>query len=562
MFKRIGAFVLLLGITFGVVFSTTPATEVYAEEKVFGGYYEQMYHSATLDAGEVLDGVESATVTYTDANQEQASFTVDATVSGSTVTLGSFGETNENTLILGDYYTLIINGKEIQFQYVTKAIYDKDDIGVLKIVDNVTPVTGYYVLANDLKLANGEENQYGGLTGNHDNTGFVWNTAGFTGTFDGKGHNIEFYANRGGFFGVLGKGGVIKNTGFVNVKFTTPGLNPVLFELSSSTGGDGNRARVENVYIRTAEGQIPEGGISVSGNVTLILKNIVLDFPGLNIDRNTDDLSVGALWGADLAWWNTVDNKHVPNTFTPTHENVYVIGRIPVMHYYWKVTNGRKGYYYDGDGTLRRYWMEGYAENDGMDEDVYGGVKVYSGVRRYATAALMAEDDANDYSSFDKNYWGIEKFGVPVWLNGVEDSYGFWVETDAEKTSAVIYLDLGGVTTARFGYGINGISVKGASLQIEYINGAECVSFNNETGVLTAVQEGMSQFNVKCTYEGKVSTRKYTVYVENTSTNDDLSGCGTVVFTGGSIGGGGLMVLGALAFMLVRKNRRSATREG
>jgi hypothetical protein len=424
-------------------------------------------------------------------------------------------------MVLGEYYTLTVNGSVSKiFRFVTKAISNKQDLQVLKLTSQEQIITGYYVLANDLVLEKGEE-LYHDVNGDESGHGIYYVTCGFRGTFDGQGHNVEFWANDTGFFGALSIDGVIKNTAFVNVHVYTPGSNPVLFHAATwlyinPAENIDDRALVENVYIRMADGNIPEGAICHNGSIPLKLQNVVLEFPGANVDHNTGDTSVGALWGADYGWW-VADGANMKVIQDPlSYKDVYIIGRMPASHYkYIHPDNSerKKGFYEHADGTLGRGWMEGYAENEGVEEDIFNGEKVYKGVRKYNTLALLSEDKANKYDTFNKEYWAIEEYGLPVWKNGVESNFNIFLETNAPKTSVAIFFELGGEKTARIGFGLGGISVEDAVLDFEFIKGEEFISINSRTGVITAKKEGISQFWAKCTYNGKNFEKKYTVYV-------------------------------------------------
>ena len=559
--KKLVSLLLAFAFIVGVFVFNAPKDIVLAESNHFGGYYETLGNSAVLDAGQSVGSALSGTITGVNQTGGSLSETVSVSVNGNTVTITQLPSNVQDSMVLGNYYTLTVNNINVDFRFVTKAIKDKNDIGVLNLTDPNTAITGYYVLANDLKLEKGEENKHD-VNGSSKGHGINFETKGFRGTFDGQGHNIEFWANEAGFFGALSIGGVIKNTGFVNVRVYTQGANPVLFHGATHLYKD-DRALVENVYIRMADGEIPEGAICMTGSIPLMLRNVVLDFPGANIDHSTGDISVGALWGADYGWW-VADGANMKVIQDPlSYKDVYIIGRMPAMHYKHIPTEnveGKKGFYVRENGTLARGWMEGYAENEGVEEDIYNGEKVYKGVRKYSDLSLLSDDKQNDYSTFDKRYWGVEEYGLPVWLNGVEGQYNIFLKTDGQKTSAAFYLELGGVDSAVVGFGLGGISVEGVPLTFEFLKGEEFISIDSETGVVTALKEGMSQFKIKCSYNGKNFEKKYTVYVTAAEGYEPpkTSGCGTFIVTGGTIGGGALMILSALAFTLLRNKKKFA----
>ncbi len=566
MIKKLGALVLAFSIVVGSLLLNAPKEVVLAEPNRFGGYYETLDKSGELNAGEAVGTASSAVITGVNKVGGALSETVSVTVDGNIVTIGELSGTVESSMVLGNYYTLTVNNKAIDFRFVTKAIKDKNDVAVLNLTSKTEAIKGYYVLANNIVLEKGEENSHD-VNGTASGKGLDWLVQGFRGTFDGQGYNIDFYANSAGFFGVIGEKARIINTGFVNVKVYKSAENPVLFNVSSIGITEDTRAWMENVYIRMGDKEIPIGGISASGSIPLGLKNVVLEFPGASIDHGTSTTSVGALWGADNGWWdmNSGQTAHVPNTRPCTHQDVYGIGRMPLTHYKYIApanTQKKKGFYYTSEGKLAREWMEGYAENEGVEEDIFNGNKVYKGIKKYNTTALLADDKDNDYSTFDKNFWGVEQYGVPVWLNGLESQYDIFVNTLGEKTSAAFYLELGGVETATIGFGLGGISVEGVPVTFEFIKGEEFISIDTETGVVTAINEGMAQIKVKCTYNGKNFEKKYTVYVDVAEgyepPSSEGSGCGTFFVTSGTVGGGALMILSAFAFTMLRKKKALA----
>ncbi|MBR1983735.1 MAG: hypothetical protein IKA12_03510 [Clostridia bacterium] len=562
MIKKIYALILAFSIVVcSVMFSAVKDT-VYAEPNNFGGYYETLENQGVIEFGSLVGNVSSAVITGKNQTGGNLSENVTVSVDGTKVVITQLPTTLQDAMVLGNYYSLTINNSiSAEFRFVSKAIYDKDDIRVLNITDQNTPILGYYVLANNLILEKGEENQHD-VNGEEKGHGLYYATYGFRGTFDGQGHNIEFWANNAGFFGALGLGGVIKNTGFVNVHVYTPNANPVLFHgatwlwIDPATNTN-DRALVENVYVRMADGEIPEGAISVSGSIPLMLHNVVLDFPGANVDHNTGDISVGALWGADYGWW-VANGSVMKEIYDPlSYKDVYIIGRMPASHYKYihpDNSTGKKGFYTKDDGSLGRGWMEGFAENEGVTEDIFNGNKVYKGVRKYNTLALLADDKTNNYSSFDTRYWGVEEYGLPVWKNGVENNFNIFLDTDGPKTMAAFWLEIGGIDEAAIGFGLGGIKAGDAVINFEIIKGQELISTNSETGVVTAEKEGMAQFYAKCFYNGKEFSKKYTVYI---TVAENYIEWGPIIKIG-SIVASSIVILSAVV-ILVLKRKKSKT---
>lgn len=563
MIKRLGALMLAISVVVGAVLMNTKIDSVLAVSSGNGGYYEVYNKKGVVEFDSAVGAVSSAVIAGINTQGGQLNQSVSVSANGNSVTINEFNSTLLNSMVLGEYYTLTINGTlSKQFRFVTKAIANKDDVAILNLTNPDIAVTGYYVLVNDLVLEQGEENS-NDLNGSASGKGYSYTapsgnaTQGFRGTFDGQGHNIEFWANEGGFFGYLGRGAVIKNTGFINVKVYLQGERPVIYGGTNITSSEASRARIESVCVRMANGTIPSAGIGPA-SIPLVLKNVVLEFPGANVDHNSPGLSGGALWPSDWGWWPINNNAPGTNKIEARHSDVYVIGKMPLMHYKHipsKNVEKKKGYYYTEDGILCRDWIEGWAENEGVTEDLYNGDKVYKGIRKYNTFALLSEDTVNDYSTFDTRYWAVEEYGIPVWKNGIEDNFEIFVSTFAERTSAAVYLELGGVETATIGFGLGGISAQDAELTFEFVQGEEFISLDAETGVVTALKEGMSQIKAKCTYNGKDYEKKYTFYVSIAEGYEPpkSGGCGSVIIDGGSIGGGALMILSAVGFVVLKK---------
>lgn len=567
MIKKLATICLAIAITITGAVTTLSNQTVYAEN-VFGGYYEAMDNTGELEVGEALGAFNTATITgMGEITEITINLSTLPTVSGTKVILPDLGS-DEEKLILGNVYTLTLkNGsgvvKAIDFMAVTKAISTKEDIKVIDLHDPAVEVTGYYVLTNNLVLEKGEENQFLGEDGQR--IDLSWQTVGFNGTFDGRGYNIQFCADTPGFFGVIGSKSVIKNVGFVNVSFYTNGRCAVIAQSSEGHGG----GLVDNVYIRTVSGQVPSGAVLTNGNHLVKIQNVVIDLPGSNVNVNdSDTLRIGALYGNNFVWWNTTIAQQYPGEqyasqikYTTQLKNVYVIGRIPLMSYHGNTDY--KGFYYQEDGKVRCEWMEGYASNEGYEEDLWAGIKVYEGTKKYTTGAQMKEDTTNDYSSFS-SYWGVEEYGMPVWPNGIEDRYELFISSAGSKTMSVIYLQPGGVETAKIGFGYNEIPADGVTVNFEILKGSEFITIDSATGVITAVSEGQAQFNASCTFNGKTYSKKYTVNVKAPEVEDPApetessGGCGTVYITGAGIGGGGLMILSALAYMLIRRKKQTA----
>jgi hypothetical protein len=554
----------ILLLTFAFIFALSILTKfegvspVKAQEiSIERGFYETKTHSGFIKVdNEVV--IKKASVSK--AQNFLFEMSELPTYKDGKLIIFDIGSTNESKLSLGEIYTLKLetdSGSILvsDLMFVTKTIATKEDLKVIDLHSADVAVTGYYVLVNNLKLEKGEQNQF--LDENGKIISMNYKTLGFRGTFDGLGHNVEFYADKYGFFGIIGARACIKNVGFVNVKFYSSGACCVLAKGASIDIVDPDRALIQNVYIRTAPNQIPEGGIMATGSIPLKLFQVVLEFPGVNITHGTNDISVGALWGADYGWWNTKDNEHAPNVFPCDHEDIYIVGRIPVMHYKASQT---KGFYYSPDGYLKREWMEGFAENEGVQEDLWAGNKVYKNIRIYPSGTLMASDKQNDYSNFDRSYWAVDRFGYPVWLNGIEDNVDLFISTEADKTMSVVYLEIGAKNLINVGFGINEIKIDNPVINYTVNYGEEFISIDKEKNQIVGVKEGKSQLIISTNYDGKEFSKKLTIYVddvrENAGNNGDdavKGGCGLINFTLLGIGSGILLIVATIVYVAFRK---------
>lgn len=314
----------------------------------------------------------------------------------------------KNTLQDGERKIVLENdefGVEYEVLFATKIIYDKADmIEVMALATEgyeeypgvspapaagapkfYTGADGYFILAADIDM----EGDIFRLT-YLDNTAY----AGFTGTFDGRGHVVSNVGGadngncRSGMFGLVKTGGVIKNVAFVNCW----GAN---YRTDSGTRQEGKH----NVVVGCLSG----------GTVENVYLYAVRD------EKMTQAWGTGALIGQYIS--GTVNNVFVAvNDLTRT-----VVG----------------------DGTNNPGTIIGqFVGNGGVEavrsvtnaygvNDLYKAVGVGTSLDDAATVArwktyaelfdaVKAEDFGYDFSVFEKNeYWTMVD-GVPVFASALE----------------------------------------------------------------------------------------------------------------------------------------------
>ena len=174
---------------------------------------------------------------------------------------------------------------------------------------------GYYRLTENIQSS-------GWFTSEYADDSNVWNAnlrsnpeLGFRGTFDGNGKTISSWFYRGGLFGVVGNGAVIKNLTINNKEYDgSKGSRNVLFGYSMMG------ATVDNVTVNILKGgnnTLPDkdtsGGLLTSlGGYGNTLKNVTINAKGLAIDT---------LFGTGC--WFTYPKDYAPNTF----ENCFITAK-------------------------------------------------------------------------------------------------------------------------------------------------------------------------------------------------------------------------------------------
>ena len=291
-----------------------------------------------------------------------------------TVTDGKvFGFTvdNENSQEITVYNSAV--GYKLTVIPYTRIFTSAEELAMFYMDDYETAYKGYYILGNDIDASDYVHADHIRYAGN----GYkMYTNIGLVGTFDGKGHTIDgITIGRSGLFGMVGKGAVIKNVGFTNVKFS--GLNEGNYAIACYICS----ATISNVYIEAKE--LPTTG----WNNALVANNITIDCVVENCIFRLD--SAYTKTSASFGSFTAISKEK--EKFAYANEkfllNCYVISPTPMTQ-------------------------------DGKDNvcDASGTEFVYPKVKRYNTVADMKADTENDYTSFKSEFWDISS-GIPVWKN-------------------------------------------------------------------------------------------------------------------------------------------------
>ncbi len=252
-------------------------------------------------------------------------------------------------------------------------------------VTNSVPFDGYYILSKNIDASNYEHAYHGYNTGSMSFQGAtVWvydaetNTQkhydasekyGLIGTFDGNGYTIDGLTNKngGGFFGLIGYKGIVKNVAFTNMKF---GSNWATAGLS---GRISDGAKLQNIYMHATT--IAAGSLFARSICSgAIMENCVIELDGKT--GGSGSLFAEDQAKADVATW----------------KNNYVISPVKL--------------YESSSKTV-----------DASNQTITGTGYTLSGFKRYDTSASMIEDKANNetwLATFDSKLWDTAT-GVPVW---------------------------------------------------------------------------------------------------------------------------------------------------
>ncbi len=194
------------------------------------------------------------------------------------------GESTEGYLTLKNAEGTFTN---VPYQTADKVIRQASDLDYVKIpATGKSTVDGYVVVATDISYAETTADTYPSYAIT------AYDTTGFTGTFDGDGHTVHYYIRKGGLFGSLLKGSVVKNVALVvkrgdNISADATAYWCNMFNVILARWG--KQFTLENVYakydtdhnlydLQYATGSIGLFGASSEGT----MKNVIVDMSNLN----------------------------------------------------------------------------------------------------------------------------------------------------------------------------------------------------------------------------------------------------------------------------------------
>ena len=348
----------------------------------------------TVDLSAVLaDG------TYTVDSLTVAGKSVNATVSGTTLTITDATRDIGNTVWGEQTMTLTLTGGDgaltvvnIPVLVITQVIRTPDQLANWNTLSYAADSegaywAGYFVLGNDIDMTGTTYNSaftyldmfYGVVPENPDLNWTVkpeyaplsfrnGHTGGFRGVFDGRGHvidNLNMAEWNGSFAGQIATAGVVRNIAFTNVTLGGGGATSLV-----SVGGTG---RIENVYAHI---------VSVTAG-------------------NAGD-STGVFFGADSMLEARVVNCFA--LFEPT----------PSTSVGGDTGFTGLGKYHLGYGILNNMYAVGLATGDGFvtlttGGGTDGGYGAYATAEEFAAAVKVSADNG-----WDMTFWTTDSDGLPI----------------------------------------------------------------------------------------------------------------------------------------------------
>ena len=339
-------------------------------------------YESTVEYFSAVDGVLpvseifGADVTLFDAYQGEKALTVDNNL--------VFGlETDE--LKMTQTQITVYNetvGYLVNVEAYKKVIDEESDLAFFN-----TDQSGYVILKNDIECQKS-----------------LCSKGTFTGVFNGNGYalknptfsNIDTNVNpfKGGVFGCIGPGAVIKNVAFKDVNLA--GYNSAILA-GTSMSSYYVPATVENIYVSVkkfnAAGR--PGSLFWDKGAWDYIRNVIVDLSAVTMTvGSVSGNTYGALFGCDK--WAVYNNGEVWKNSCSRITGVYVIAAegTPMM------CNTAYG------ANTAKIW----ASNDGKVEDASARQYVYTGVNRYDN--FMALANAVAKVGDDENYWTISELGI------------------------------------------------------------------------------------------------------------------------------------------------------
>lgn len=413
-------------------------------------YGETIEYFSAMDGDLPVEQIFGGTTTLVHAYQRGVALTVEENKLFGVETLRT-GMTATQFTVFSDTVGYLLN-----VEAYTKVIEDESD---LRLFD--TDQDGFFVMKNDVEC-----------------TGEWYNNGKFNGVFDGQGHKINNLAipnhgsTRGGIFGTLGEGSVIKNTAITNVKLN--GYSAAVIAAGSSSSYY-VPATIENLFVSVAKiGTRPAGLLWERGPWDTI-RNVIVDVTAVDIaslptdryKKNPDGSYIldnnkpiqsghnhGALFANDQ--WGMRENGNNWKRNDSGITNVYVLGSegTPIARNvgFW---NGNYG---DFTATM-------WASNEGIEANPEERTFVYSGVKRFDD--MFALSNAVIKVGTDNEYWLVTESGVE-WLGELPE-----------------------VETVEFAETIKFFSAMDGDLPMEQIFGADA-----DNVVITEAYQGATKLNV------------------------------------------------------------------
>ena len=295
----------------------------------------------------------------------------------------------------------------LTLETLTKVISTKEDLLFFEIDDE--DINGYIELALNIDAT--------GITINHKSSLYY-----FTGTFNGSGHTISnLDLSNSSLFGSLYTSAKLMNFALKNLNAS----NANYFANKNCN----NSIIVQDVFISLSEDTINPRGMFVTSQSNNEIKNVVIEYLGLNANK-APDYSLGGYVNQSLVTSNQYYASGLnPHTRTDNWENVICISPYALgFRAYEEALKNSTGdltryavYYFGVNETTDFYnnlisnGMNTRAlESVNCDSETYFDV-IYDTVYHYKTYEEL-KNASYDYSKFNSKYWTIND-GIISWKN-------------------------------------------------------------------------------------------------------------------------------------------------
>ncbi len=428
---RIEMFSAMDGVSMGSKTLASALTSAFGSATLTA---QQGNNALTVESGNVVKGVQA------NVEKDENGYSVGIKDTDITVTDGA----TDKVFVLEAYSKVIDEADDLAFFNLnfeaisaTKENPATDKTGAeitstYIYVNNSVPFDGYYILSKNIDASNYEHAYHGYNTGSMSFQGAaVWvydaetNTQtsydssekyGLIGTFDGNGYTIDGLTNKngGGFFGLIGYKGIVKNVAFTNMNI---GSNWAAAGLS---GRISDGAKLQNIYMHATT--IAAGSLFARSICSgAIMENCVIELDGKTGGSGT--LFAEDQAKADVATW----------------KNNYVISPVKL--------------YESSSKTV-----------DASNQTITGTGYNLSGFKRYENRTEMAAA-SNTFEGFNQ-FWDIST-GVPLWISATN----FEVSINDGAASVEMGLDEKQTLTVT----LNGLKIANATLTVTEGEAAEII---------------------------------------------------------------------------------------